>query len=53
MLWIAQKFSSNKALKIKHLHVYDESVTAVSRFQGAPLLAVEFSARAGIGFARD
>ena len=53
MLWIAQKFSSNKALKIKHLHVYDRTVTAVLRSQGAPLLAVEFSARAGIGFARD
>ncbi|HNK19487.1 MAG TPA: hypothetical protein PLG92_14070 [Piscinibacter sp.] len=40
-------------MKIKHLHVYDGTVTAVLRSQGAPLLAVEFSARAGIGFARD
>jgi hypothetical protein len=50
--WIAENLSNGKPLKINHLHQHDEAVTVIPQFQPACLLAVEFSGRASIGFAR-
>ncbi|MFT3665515.1 hypothetical protein [Piscinibacter sp.] len=50
--WIAEKFSSEKPLKIKHLHEHDGAVTGKMARQAAWLRVVEFSTRAAIGFAR-
>lgn len=50
--WIAENLSIEFPLQIKHLHIHDNAVTGVAGRQGAWLLAVEFSHRAGAGFAR-
>jgi hypothetical protein len=51
--WIASKVNSENPLQIKDLHHRDAFVTAHLPRQPLIGAAVEFSPRAGIGFARD
>ena len=49
---IAQVLGKEFALQIKHLHVRDKAVTAISGCSVSVGALVEFSTRAGIGLAR-
>jgi len=51
-VWCAEKFSSNKSLKINHLRDHDKHMTVSSCADTARTLAVEFWPRASIGLAR-
>ena len=50
--WNAEILCTEKSLKIKYLHDDDNAVTGIQAHEAARRPIVEFSARAGIGFAR-